>query len=80
MPLWLLLIPYAIIFALFLLFSVFNFFHLLRYGFFTFPAALFLILYVGTALAILLWTTQTLAGTEWSQSLFIMEGFPINAF
>lgn len=75
MPLWLLLIPYAIIFAIFIIFSLFNFWHLLRFGFFTFRAALFLIFYISTGLGIIFWTLQNLAGIDWIQPLFTLDGF-----
>ncbi len=78
MPLWLLLIPYAAILAIFLIFSFFNFGHLLHYGFFTFKAVAFLILYLVATLTIFLWTTQNLAGVDWVQPLISLEGFGIS--
>lgn len=78
MPLWLLLLPYAVVLTIFIVFSLFNFGHLLHYGFFTFKAVAFLILYSVATLTIFLWTTQNLSGVDWTQPLIGLEEFGIS--
>jgi hypothetical protein len=74
--LWLTLIPYGLILVVFVLFSFFNLFHLLRYGFWNFQSALFVLVYLFVSAALLLWTYQALANTDWSYPLYSAEGLP----
>jgi hypothetical protein len=73
LPLWLVLIPYGLILATFLLFSFFNLWHLFHFGFFTFSSALFVLAYLFISAALLLWTYQSLKEVDWSQPLYSLE-------
>jgi len=69
LPLYLILIPYGLVLAVFVVFSLFNLFHLVRYGFWNFHSALFVLIYLFISAALLLWTWQVLADTDWSMPL-----------
>ncbi|MBI4135423.1 hypothetical protein HY477_01680 [Candidatus Uhrbacteria bacterium] len=71
-PLVFLLIPYAVIIGLVILFSFVNLYHLLHYGFFYFSAALFTYLFYGAVAIILFWAYQELSAVNWSSAVLII--------
>ncbi len=73
-PLWVLLIPYAIVLAVFVFFALINFYYLVRFGFLTFGSVLFFLLFVGSSAMVLLSTWQALAGVDWSAPLYVVGG------
>ena len=68
-PLYYLLIPWAIVIGITVLLSLVNLFHLVHYGFFTFRSALFCMLYYGAVAIVLFWTFQELSQFDWHQVL-----------
>lgn len=72
-PLWALLIPYGLVAALFVIFSFFNLYHLIRFGFITFGSALFFLIYLGASAIILMVTWSSLQGIDWSMPFFSFQ-------
>ncbi|KKU11316.1 MAG: hypothetical protein UX17_C0082G0003 [Parcubacteria group bacterium GW2011_GWC2_45_7] len=71
-PLWSILILWAIFVGVTVLFSLFNLYHILHYGFWTFQSALFSFLYYGIVIIIIFWTLQQLPQFDWSQPIFTL--------
>ena len=69
-PLWTILLLWAIFVGFTVLLSLVNLFHILHYGFWTFKSALFSLLYYGTVIIILFWAWQELGQFDLSQPLF----------
>lgn len=76
LPLWSLLIVYGVILFIFVLFTLLNIVHILRYGFWNFPSALFVLTYLFLTAVLLLWTYQVLIEVDWFQPLYIIESIP----
>lgn len=69
-PLWVILIIWAIFVGATVLLSLVNLFHILHYGFWTFKSALFSFFYYGVVIIVLYWTWGQLGNFDWSQPLF----------
>lgn len=69
-PLWALLIPYGIILVLFVFFTLMNLYHLVRFGFFTFGAVMFFLMFTGASAFVLMTAWQSLGSVDWNQPLF----------
>ena len=71
-PLWTILLLWAIFVGFTVLLSLVNLFHILHYGFWTFKSALFSLFYYGTVAIILFWAWQEIGQFDLSQPLFII--------
>lgn len=69
-PLWTILILWALFVGATVLLSLVNLFHILHYGFWTFKSAVFALLYYGTVIVVLYWTWGQLGNFDWGQPLF----------
>ena len=78
-PLWTILIVWAVFVGFTVLLSLVNLFHLVHYGFFTFKSALFSLLYYGIVAIVLFWAIQALAPFDFNQPAFTI-GAPDTEF
>lgn len=69
-PLWTVLLLWALFVGATVLLSLVNLYHLLHYGFWTFKSALFSLLYYGTVIILLYWTWTQFVQFDWSVPLF----------
>ena len=88
LPLSLLLIPLAIFLLIFLFYSYFNTYHLLRFGVYGSPVFSVITVYVAVSLFLLLCIGYTLFSYDWSLSFSLtqffqgtfLKGFGANSF
>ena len=66
------LIPYALLLLTFVIFSIFNVYHLLRYGVYNFNLYILSVIYIGGSLFILGASLILILGQDWS-TLFSIE-------
>ncbi|MEK7570317.1 MAG: hypothetical protein AAB515_02680 [Patescibacteria group bacterium] len=71
LPLWLLLIPFALLLLVWLVFSIVAITKMLRFGFLSRPAVISSFAYILFAVVILLTTITGLSAVDWSTSLEI---------
>lgn len=69
-PLWTILILWCVFVGLIVLLSLFNLFHILHYGFWTFKSALFSFFYYGAVIIILYWAWTQIGQFDWATPLF----------
>jgi hypothetical protein len=65
-PIYFFLIPYALLLCTFVVFSIFNVYHLLRYGVYNFNLYILSIIYIGGSLFILGASLILILGQDWS--------------
>ena len=68
-PITYLLIPYGLFLAIFMVYSFFNIYHLMRYGIYNFRLYLISVIFLGGTLFILGSSALVLFGFDWSVSL-----------
>lgn len=66
-PLYIILIPFAIIVLLFVVFAFFNLYHLFSYGFLSFYSFLITFIFLGMTVLILFITYQLALPLDWMQ-------------
>jgi len=64
---------YLVVVFLFILYSLFNFYHLLRFGFFSFANIAFMVAYLVIAGALLALSFNLLAVFDWQTPLFSLK-------
>jgi len=73
MPLYLILIPYAIFLLGFAFFSFFAIYHLIRFGFRSFSNFLMMFIFLGVSVIILFISYEMIAGINWFNEINILE-------
>lgn len=75
-PLSVFLIIYAVIFACLIIFSLINFYHLLRYGLNRGFASMIIYLYLATVIINIFFTWNVLRATNWQNAILLFETQP----
>ncbi|OGY87320.1 MAG: hypothetical protein A2233_01300 [Candidatus Kerfeldbacteria bacterium RIFOXYA2_FULL_38_24] len=77
-PLYIFLILYGVIFSVYLVWTFFNLYHIIKFGFFDFTGKVNTLLFVGFSLVILSVTYFLLKDIVWTDSLMLFS--PISNF
>ncbi len=77
-PLWILLIPFAVVVAFTLLFLFFNIYHLARYGIVGRGATGLILVYCVSYLFIVILGATALLNIRWTQTVSIQELLPFS--
>lgn len=75
LPLFFLLIPLGIFLLVFLFYSYFNIYHLLRYGVYGYPVFSVISIYIGVTLLLLMIVGYGLLPYDWNQSFSLTQFF-----
>ena len=66
---------YLVILGIFVLYSLFNIYHLLRFGFLTITNILVIIIYLAAASWLVVFSLSVLMTIDWSRTLIDLSGF-----
>lgn len=69
------LIPYLLFLAVFLIFSLINFYHILRWGGYTFVGFMATFIYLAGAILLIFQTYDILKTIDWWQIIYSFRGF-----
>lgn len=73
LPMTVLLIPFGLFLAFYILYSLFNLYHLLRFGLEGVPLFLITIVFIGGSVVLIAGTIFALAGYDWSGELSLTD-------
>jgi hypothetical protein len=73
-----LLVPYLIFLAIFLIFSLINFYHILRWGGFTFVGFIATFIFIAGMILLLFQTYDNLKTANWSEVIYSFGGFEMD--
>lgn len=65
------LIIYLVLVGIFLIISIINFYHIIRFGFLHWPSLVMTFVYLGLVVLIILFTFKTLGNFDWQEPLEI---------
>lgn len=75
LPLWIILIPLALVFVLYIAFSIVDFIHLFQFGSFTFLSFVVTFCYIGGTAIIAAAAYTALQPIDWNAPLIAFSGF-----
>lgn len=73
LPLWILLIPYALFAIFFAIWSLFNIYHLLRFGVLGYGLSLLMVIYLGGTAAIIFFSSALILQYDWMASVNVTD-------
>ncbi len=72
-PLWILLVPYGLFAAFFILWSLFNVYHLLRFGVASYSLSLLMVIYLAGTSALIFFSASLLLRFDWTVTINLTD-------